>query len=95
MNTDLSKMSELQFKTRIIKILAGFEKSIEDTRESFVVEIKELKCSQANIKNAITETQSQMEDIKTRMNEAEEQISEIEDKITENKGKRKKRHPNW
>ena len=36
-------MSDLEFKTMIIKIQAGFEKSIEDTRESLTVEIKELK----------------------------------------------------
>ena len=32
-NKDISKMVELEFKT-IIRILAGHEKSIEDTRES-------------------------------------------------------------
>ena len=41
--------------TMIIRILAGVEKSIEDTRESLYVEIKEIKSSQAKIKNAITE----------------------------------------
>lgn len=30
-NADISKMSELDFKTVIIKILAGLEKSREDT----------------------------------------------------------------
>ena len=36
-------MSELEFKTMIIRILAELEKSIEVTRESFSAEIKELK----------------------------------------------------
>ena len=54
-NTNTSKMSELKSKTTIIRILAGLEKSIEDTRESLTTEIKELKSSQAKIKNAITE----------------------------------------
>ena len=31
---DISKMVELDFKITIIKILAGLEKSTEDTRES-------------------------------------------------------------
>ena len=39
----------------IIRILAGLEKSIEDTRESLPPEIKELKSNEAEIKNAITE----------------------------------------
>ena len=38
-NADISKMSELEFKTMIIRILAGLEKSIKDTRESLSVEI--------------------------------------------------------
>ena len=62
---------ELEFKTMIIKTLAGLE-NIEDTRESLTVEIKELKFSQVKIKNAITEMQSQVEAIKMRMNELEE-----------------------
>ena len=36
------------------------------TRESLTAEIKELKSSQANVKNAITEMQSQVEAFKTR-----------------------------
>ena len=38
---DLSKMLELEFRVTIIKILAGLEKGIEDTRSVFG-EIKEL-----------------------------------------------------
>ena len=38
-NTDISKMSELEFKTRIIQILGGHEKSIEGTRVSLSTEI--------------------------------------------------------
>ena len=36
---DISKTPELEFGITTIKILAGFEKSIEDTRESLTVEI--------------------------------------------------------
>ena len=43
-------MPELEFKTTIIRILAGFEKSIEDARESLSAEIKELKATQDEIK---------------------------------------------
>ena len=46
----MSNMAEPEFKTAIIRILAGFEKSIQDTRESLTAEIKELKTSQAEIK---------------------------------------------
>lgn len=42
----------------ITQILAGLETSIEGTRESLTIDIKELKSTQANIKNAITQVQS-------------------------------------
>ena len=80
-HTDISKMSELQFKI-IIRILAGLENSIEDIRESFPAEIKELKSSQAEIKNAITEMQSWRETKKMRVDKSEEWSSNM-DKIVE------------
>ena len=51
-NTDVSKMSELEFRIMIIRILARVEKK---NIESFFAEIKEVKYSQVEIKNAITE----------------------------------------
>ena len=54
---DISKMSAIEFRITIIKILAGLEKSIEDTRESLSGEIKELKSNQVKIKKAINEMQ--------------------------------------
>ena len=54
---DISKMLELEFRIMIIKILAGLEKSVEDTRESLSGEIKELKSNQVEIKRAINEKQ--------------------------------------
>ena len=56
----------LKFKT-IVMILAGLEKSIEDTRESFTAGIKELKSSQAKTKNVITDMQTQMNAMTVRM----------------------------
>ena len=48
-NRDISKMSELEFKTAIIRIPAGLEKSIEDTREFHTSQMKELKFSHDKI----------------------------------------------
>ena len=53
-------MSELEFRTTRIRILAGVEKSIDNTREFLSMEIKDIKSSQAKIKNAITKMQSWM-----------------------------------
>ena len=63
------------------------QKSTKDTRQPLTIEIKELKSSQAEIKNAITDMQPQVDGYnKMRMNETEEWISDIEDKMIENKG---------
>ena len=61
-------MSELEFRTTIIRLLVGVEKSIE----SLSAEIKEIKSNQDEIKKAITEMQSWMDATETRMDEAEQ-----------------------
>ena len=38
--TDVSNMPDSEFKATIIKILAGLEKSMEDTRELLTAEIR-------------------------------------------------------
>ena len=73
-------MSEPEFRITIIRILAG----VENRLESLSVEIKEVKASQDEIKNAITELQSWMDAAAARMDEAEQTISNIEDKLIEN-----------
>ena len=50
-NTDTNKMSESEFRITIIRILAG----VKNRLESLSAEIKEVKNSQNEIKNAITE----------------------------------------
>lgn len=82
---DISNASEQELRTTAIRILAGFERSIEDTRETLTAKIKDLKTSQAEIKNVINEIQNQLDIITTRMEEAEERTGNIEDKIVENK----------
>ena len=54
---DISEMSELEFRIMIIKILAGIEKTIEDTKESLSGEKKELKSNQVELKKVINEMQ--------------------------------------
>ena len=66
-NTDTSKMFEPEFRITIIRILAG----VKNRLESLSVEIKEVKASQDEIKNAITELQSWMDAVAARMDEAE------------------------
>ena len=63
LNTDISKMLEPECRTTIIGILAGVEKGIE----SLSAEIKEIKSSQDEIKNAISKMQSQIDAMRARM----------------------------
>ena len=51
--TGISNMPEKEFKTTIMRIQAGLEKTIEDTRKSLTTEIKDGKTSQAEIKNKV------------------------------------------
>ena len=47
-----------EFRTAVTRILAGLERSIVDTTETLAAEIKDLRTSQAEIKNAVTENQN-------------------------------------
>ena len=65
--TDKSNMPEQEFKTIIIRIRARLEKTIGDTRESLTTEIRDLKTSEAEIKNAITKMKNWLDVMTTRM----------------------------
>ena len=70
--TNVNKIPELEFKTTVLRILAGLEKSIENTREFLSAEIKELKTSEVKVKNVVTEMQNQLDAMTMRMDEAQE-----------------------
>ena len=44
-NNNLSNITEKEFRIIVIKLIAGLEKTIEDSRESIATEIKGLKNS--------------------------------------------------
>ena len=89
--TDSSSIIEQEFRIIVIKLIAGLEKSIEDSRESIATEIKGLRNSREELKNAINEVQNKMEAAIARIEEAEEGIGELEDKIMEKEEAEKKR----
>ena len=88
---DLNNITESEFRIMVIKLIAGLENSIEDSRESIATEIKGLRNSQEELKNAINELQNKMEMTTARIEEAEERIGELEDKIMEKEEAEKKR----
>ena len=58
---DLSNIAEREFRIIVLKLIAGLEKSVEDSRESIATEIKGLRNSQEELNNAINEVQNKRE----------------------------------
>ena len=87
---DLSNITDHEFSIMVIKLIAGIEKIIEDSRESIATEIKGLRNNQEELKNATNEVQNKMEATTARIKEAEERIGELEDKIMEKEEAEKK-----
>ena len=61
----LNNITESEFRIIVIKLIAGLENSIKDSRKSIATEIKGLRNSQEELKNAINELQNKMEDRKS------------------------------
>ena len=59
--TNLSNIMEQEFRIIVIKLIAGLEKSLDDSRECIATEIKGLKNSHGESKNSINEVQNKME----------------------------------
>ena len=74
---DLNNITESKFRIIVIKLIAGLEKSIKESRESLATEIKGLRNSQEELKTALNEMQNKMETSMARLEEAEERIGEI------------------
>ena len=58
---DLNNITESEFKIIVIKLIAGLENSIKDSRESIATEIRGLRNSQEELKNPINELQNKIE----------------------------------
>ena len=71
---DLNNITGSEFRIIVIKLIAGLENSIKDSRESLATEIKLLRNSQEKLKNAINELQNKMETTTAPIEEAEERI---------------------
>ncbi|KAF0875334.1 LORF1 protein, partial [Crocuta crocuta] len=91
LKTDISKITEQEFRTTVIKLIARLEKSIEDIRETIATKTMELKNSCDELKNAINEKQNKMEASNARIEEAERRISDLEDTNIEKEEAEKKR----
>ena len=87
---DINNITEQEFRIIIIRLIPGFEKSIEDSRESIAAEIKELRNRHDELKNSANEVQNKVEAVTARTVEADGRLSETEDKIMEKMKLRKR-----
>ena len=79
--TNINNISEHESRIIVIRIVAGFEKSIEKNRESIAADIKDLRNSHDELRNAVNEMQNKLDTATAKTEEAEERIGEIEDEI--------------
>ncbi|KAF0881040.1 LORF1 protein, partial [Crocuta crocuta] len=91
LKTDISNITEQEFRTIVIKLIAGLEKGMEDIREATATKTMELKNSCDKFKNAINELRNKMEASNARTEEAQRRIGELEDTIIEKEEAEKKR----
>ena len=81
---ETSNMSDREFKVRIIKILTGLEKRVENLRETLNKEIDHTKKNQSDMNNSITEITNTLDGINNRLEKAEEWVSDMEHRLMEN-----------
>ena len=55
--TDINNVTKQEFRIIVIRLIAGLEKGIEDSKESIAEETKELKNSYDELRNVINEVQ--------------------------------------
>ncbi|KAF0886306.1 LORF1 protein, partial [Crocuta crocuta] len=91
LKSDISNITEQEFRTIVIKLITGFEKGMEDIRETIATKTMELKNCCDEFKNAIKEMHNKMEAFNARTEEAERTIGELEDTIIEKEEAEKKR----
>ncbi|KAF0877032.1 LORF1 protein, partial [Crocuta crocuta] len=91
LKTDISNITEQEFRTTVIKLIAGLEKDMEDIRETMAIMTMELKNSCDELKNAINDIHNTMKVSKAWIKEAERRIGELEDITIEKEEAEKKR----
>ncbi|KAF0881539.1 LORF1 protein, partial [Crocuta crocuta] len=91
LKTDISSLTEQDFRTIIVKLIAGLAKGIEDLKETIATNNMENKNRYDELKSAINEIHKKLEVSDARVEEAEKRINDLEDTIRENKKLTKKR----
>ncbi|KAF0878545.1 LORF1 protein, partial [Crocuta crocuta] len=88
--TDISSITEQDFKTIIIKLITGLANSIEDLKETMATTNVENKNRHDELKIAINEIHNKLEVSNARIEEAEKRISDLEDTMIEKQPDKKR-----
>ena len=73
LKTDINNISKQEFGIIVIRLRAGLEKTIEDSRESIAAEIKDTRDSHDELRNAVNEMQNKLDAETARMKEQREE----------------------
>ncbi|KAF0877299.1 LORF1 protein, partial [Crocuta crocuta] len=90
LKADISHITEQEFRTIVIKLIAGLEKSMEDIKETIATKTMKLKNSCDELKNAINVVHNKREASNAQIEEAK-RIGELEDIIIEKEEAEKKK----
>ena len=86
MDMDITKLSEMEFRVTMVKMVCRLEKTINENINENIESLRvEMRVNLAEIKNTMNQMQSELEALTARVNEAEERISELEDGLVEEK----------
>ena len=85
---DVSKLSEMEFRATMVKMMSRLEKSINENVTENIESLRaEMRVNLTEIKNSMSQMQSKLEALTARVTEAEECISELEDGLVEEEKK--------
>ena len=80
MDMDVTKLSEMEFRVTMVKMMSRLEKSINENVSENIESLRpEMRENLTEIKNSTSQMQSKLEALTARVTEAEECISELED----------------
>ena len=95
--TDLCRLTDLEFKREIEKILKELREDMNSNADTLRKELENIRRSQEKLEHSFAETQTELTAVKTRMNNAE-RISDMEDRImeiTQSVSRQKTESKNW
>ena len=88
MDMDITKLSEMEFRVTMVKMMCRLEKTINDNINENIESLRvEMRANLEEIKNAMNQMQSKLDALTARVTGAKERISDLEDGMVDEKAK--------